>query len=50
MKKLLDVKNLANCDLGLLRKCRDAIATVDPAAELILYGSRARGDAYLESE
>ena len=34
----------------LLAKCRDAVWEVAPGAELILYGSRARGDAELESD
>jgi predicted nucleotidyltransferase len=34
----------------LLEKCRDAIREVVPGAELILYGSRARGDAGPESD
>ena len=34
----------------LLEKCRDAVREVVPAAKVILYGSRARGDAGLESD
>jgi uncharacterized protein len=33
-----------------LENCRDAIREIVPGAELILYGSRARGDAGLESD
>lgn len=29
----------------LLIKCRDTIKDIDPSAEVILYGSRSRGDA-----
>jgi predicted nucleotidyltransferase len=34
----------------LLSRCRDAVREVVPGAEVILYGSRARGDATLESD
>lgn len=34
----------------LLSKCKDAIRTADPSARIILYGSRARGDAEPESD
>lgn len=34
----------------LLRRCRDAIHLVIPTATVILYGSRARGDARPESD
>jgi predicted nucleotidyltransferase len=34
----------------LLERCRDAIREVIPGAEVILYGSRARGDADQESD
>lgn len=32
-------------DIGLLNRCKEAIRQVVPDAEVILYGSRARGDA-----
>ncbi|MCX5643593.1 MAG: nucleotidyltransferase domain-containing protein [Phycisphaerae bacterium] len=32
-------------DAGLLQRCKRAIRTVVPDADVILYGSRARGDA-----
>ena len=35
---------------NLLIKCRDTIKDIDPSAEVILYGSRARGDAEPESD
>lgn len=35
---------------GLLVRCRTAIKSIDPSADLILYGSRARGDAKEESD
>ena len=34
-----------NADIELLRKCKRAIRQVVPDADVILYGSRARGDA-----
>ena len=34
----------------ILSKCRDAVLTADPSAKIILYGSRARGDAGKESD
>jgi len=34
----------------LLEKCRDVVRELVPGAEIILYGSRARGDAGLESD
>ena len=35
---------------SLLIRCRNAIREADPSAEIILYGSRARGDAGPESD
>jgi len=34
-----------NADVDLLKKCKQAIRQVVPDADVILYGSRARGDA-----
>lgn len=34
----------------LLERCRQVIRGVEPTAELILYGSRARGDADMDSD
>jgi predicted nucleotidyltransferase len=34
-----------NADVELLKKCKKAIRQVVPDADVILYGSRARGDA-----
>jgi predicted nucleotidyltransferase len=34
-----------NADVELLRRCKKAIRRVVPDADVILYGSRARGDA-----
>jgi len=35
---------------SLLKRCRDAVQAIDVTAEIILYGSRSRGDATLESD
>lgn len=37
-------------DAELLRRCKEAIHTVVPDADVILYGSRARGDATDDSD
>jgi predicted nucleotidyltransferase len=37
-------------DRVLLTRCRAAIESIEPSAEMILYGSRARGDAERESD
>ena len=34
----------------LLAQCREAVRTIVPSAEVILYGSRARGDAQTDSD
>jgi predicted nucleotidyltransferase len=51
MKKQLDnVITSAIADKELLKRCRNAIKTIDADADIILYGSRARGDALPESD
>jgi predicted nucleotidyltransferase len=50
MKRLQESSVLSRAERELLEKCRDAVREVAPGAELILYGSRARGDAGLESD
>lgn len=37
-------------DADLLQRCKEAIRTVVPDADVILYGSRARGDAKDDSD
>ena len=37
-------------DIDLLKRCREAIRQVVPDADVILYGSRARGDAHDDSD
>ncbi|MGD0078383.1 MAG: nucleotidyltransferase domain-containing protein [Sedimentisphaerales bacterium] len=39
-----------NADVELLKKCKKAIRQVVPDADVILYGSRARGDANAYSD
>lgn len=48
--KTLDVLIDRSADRELLRKCKAAITEVVPDAEVILYGSRARGDAHEDSD
>ena len=50
MKQLKDYKILNKSEREMLTKCREAIQKIDPSAEVILYGSRARGDAESESD
>lgn len=41
----IDAWKPVNADVGLLNRCKKAIRQVVPDADVILYGSRARGDA-----
>jgi predicted nucleotidyltransferase len=41
---------LSRAERELLENCRDAVREIVPGAELILYGSRARGEAGLDSD
>ena len=50
MKRLQESSVLCRAERKLLENCRDAVRGVIPDTELILYGSRARGDAGLESD
>lgn len=50
MKSLKRSKLLTATDKALLERCREAIARIDPLAELILYGSRARGEGRQDSD
>lgn len=50
MKRLDQDKVVSENEKILLMRCRRAIKSVDPSAEIILYGSRARGDAEPESD
>ncbi len=42
---LIDAWKPVNADVELLKRCKNAIRRVVPDADVILYGSRARGDA-----
>lgn len=48
--KTLDVLIDKSADRTLLQKCKTAIVGAVPDAEVILYGSRARGDAKEDSD
>ncbi len=50
MQFLTDNKALTEQEKDLLKKCKKIIEGIDPSATLILYGSRARGDAERESD
>jgi len=50
MTNLMENTVLALDERAILLRCRDAIKGLDPKADLILYGSRARGDAEHDSD
>ena len=50
MQFLTDNKDLTKEEKDFLRECKKIIESIDPSATLILYGSRARGDAEEESD
>jgi predicted nucleotidyltransferase len=50
MKYLAEHTAVTETDKVILNKCCETIRKVDPSAEVILYGSRARGDAEPESD
>jgi predicted nucleotidyltransferase len=50
MKRLLEWVVGSKTERALLERCRDAVRELVPDAEVILYGSRARGDANPESD
>ncbi len=50
MKKIENNKILSKLEKTLLVKCSNAIKSIDPNADVILYGSRARGDAVSDSD
>lgn len=43
--KVIEAWEPVSADIELLKRCKDAIRRVIPDADVILYGSRARGDA-----
>jgi predicted nucleotidyltransferase len=50
MKPLTETPALHPADRALLVRARDAVHAVEPGAAVILYGSRARGDATADSD
>ena len=50
MKPLHQVTALNDKDRALLARVRATVPAVEPAAQVILYGSRARGDAAPDSD
>jgi predicted nucleotidyltransferase len=50
MKKLREDTTWSKEEKTLLARCRLAIESVDPSAKVILYGSRARGEAGPDSD
>jgi uncharacterized protein len=43
-------RTTADCDQLLLHRIRDTLHSIEPTAQIILYGSRARGDAQPDSD
>ncbi len=50
MKELRSSKGRSRQEEVLLGRCGDAISEVAPPAKVVLYGSRARGDAEADSD
>lgn len=50
MKRLKDYKVINELEKVILMNCCSAIKSIDPSADIILYGSRARGEAEPESD
>lgn len=50
MKQLKDYNGINELEKNILIRCSSVIKSIDPSAEIILYGSRARGDAEPESD
>ncbi|MCK4309219.1 MAG: nucleotidyltransferase domain-containing protein [Candidatus Atribacteria bacterium] len=50
MKRLNECQNFTVKEKALLSRCYDAIKKISPNAKVILYGSRARGNADPESD
>lgn len=50
MEQLKDHQFISELEKGILMRCRSAIKSIDASAEIILYGSRTRGDAEPESD
>ena len=50
MKRMNEIATLSEPEKDLLIRCRKAIKSIDPTAEVILYGSRARGSTEQDSD
>ena len=50
MRRLAKCLNISEKEKILLLRCRESIHKISPRAKVILYGSRARGDAIPESD
>ena len=50
MQNLQANSSIPEPEKALLARCRQAVESIEPAAEVILYGSRARGDARADSD
>jgi len=50
MRKFKELNTETERQRIILKRCRDAIRGLDASVEVILYGSRARGDAKPESD
>jgi predicted nucleotidyltransferase len=50
MKRINQSQILSANEESVLSRCREAVRKIEADAEVILYGSRARGDAGLESD
>lgn len=50
MKKINSLQFSSAGEKRLLSRCRAAVKEIDPTADIILYGSRARGTAEAESD
>lgn len=50
MKQLKEHKLITDEEKEILTRCRKTVKIIDPSAEVILYGSRARGTSEPESD
>ncbi len=50
MRRLTKCLNISRKEKNLLLRCRESIHKISPKVKVILYGSRARGDAVPESD
>lgn len=50
MLHIEEIAHLSEKQKKILKLCKEALSEVDPSVQAILYGSRARGDAYADSD